>query len=117
MKQRIWSFIRMLAVCASVALWFIPFYHGVGHLPSLENPDVIVQVDFYHSAYENLCATNMDFLPFVYFALAACSVALSAVSFATGGRKLARFSAVMFCITLAILAVLLIAASAVARGY
>ena len=53
MKKRMISIGEILISLGLIPLWFVKFFHGVGHLPSQSDPNTIVQVDFYHSMYEN----------------------------------------------------------------
>ena len=118
MKNRIILWVQALLSALTVPLYFLPVFHGVGHLPSQENPDVIVQVDFYHSAYENLCAIDCAPLVYVYFALVAGTVACSVCSLLLPEKgRLKIASHVLFAVTVVCFAILFLLSSTVARGY
>ena len=46
-KAKLINIGEVLVSLGLIPMWFVKFFHGVGLLPSKDNPDVIVQVDFY----------------------------------------------------------------------
>ena len=93
-------------------------FHGVGHLPSKDNPDVIVQVDFYHSMYENINADVFGFMFPVSIALIAVSVIVSVACLKYSNyKKLQVAGHIIFGITFGVFLLSLFLASTVARGY
>lgn len=79
MKKRIISIAEIILSLGLIPLWFVKFYQGTGHLPSQRDPNTIVQVDFYHSMYENVNADIFGFMFPVSIGLIAASVIFSAV--------------------------------------
>ena len=86
MKKRMISIGEILISLGLIPLWFVKFFHGVGHLPSQSDPNTIVQVDFYHSMYENINA-DFEFMFPVSMALVALSVIFSAVCLKFASNK------------------------------
>ena len=101
-----------------IPMWFVKFFHGVGHLPSKNNPDIIVQVDFYHSMYENISADVFGFMFPVSITLIAVSVIVSVACLKyPKHKKLQVASHIIFGITFGVFLLSLLHASTVARGY
>jgi hypothetical protein len=118
MKNRIILWIQALLSALTVPLSFLPVFHGVGHLPSRENPSVIVQVDFYHSAHENLSAIDCAPFLYAYFALVAGAVVCSVCSLLLPDKgRLKVASHILFVVTAVCFAILFVLSSTVARGY
>ena len=118
MKKRIISIGEILISLGLIPLWFVKFFHGVGHLPSQSDPNTIVQVDFYHSMYENVNADIFGFMFPVSMVLIALSAIFSAVclKFASN-KKMQTVGHMLFGITVGAFLLSLLLASTVARGY
>ena len=117
MKKRLINIGEILISLGMIPLWFVKFFHGVGHLPSQSDPDIIVQVDFYHSMYENINA-DFDFMFPVSMALIALSVIFSAVCLKfPNNKKMQTAGHIIFGITVGVFLLSLLLASTVKRGY
>ncbi len=118
MKKRIKNIVEMLVSLGLIPLWFVKFFHGVGHLPSQSDPDIIVQVDFYHSMYENINADTFEFMFPVSMVLIAISVIFSSVCLKfPNNRKMQKAEHIIFGIRVGVLLLSLLLASTVGRGY
>ena len=53
MKKLILNISKIIIAIITIPLWFLGFYHGVGHMPNVDTGK-IEEVHFYHSMYENL---------------------------------------------------------------
>lgn len=101
-----------------IPLWFVKFFHVVGHLPGQSDPDTIVQVDFYHSMYENVNADVFGFMFPVSIGLIAISVIFSAVCLKfTSNKKMQTVGHIIFGVTVGAFLLSLLLASTVRRGY
>lgn len=101
-----------------IPLWFVKFFHVVGHLPGQSDPDTIVQVDFYHSMYENVNADIFGFMFPVSIGLIAISVIFSAVCLKfTSNKKMQTVGHIIFGVTVGAFLLSLLLASTVRRGY
>ena len=117
MKKRLMNIGEILVLLGMIPLWFVKFFHGVGHLPSQSDPDVIVQVDFYHSMYENINA-DFEFMFPVSMALIALSVIFSAVCLKLpNNKKMQTAGHIIIGITVGVFLLSLFLASTVKRGY
>ena len=117
MKRRLINIGEILISLGLIPLWFVKFFHGVGHLPSQNDPDIIVQVDFYHSMYENINA-EFGFMFPVSMVLIALSAIFSAVCLKfTSNKKMQIAGHIIFGITAGVFLLSLLLASTVKRGY
>lgn len=117
MKKRLINIAEILVSLGMIPLWFVKFFHGVGHLPSQSDPDIIVQVDFYHSMYENINA-DFEFMFPVSMALIALSVIFSAVCLKLlNSKKMQTAGHIIFGITVGAFLLSLFLASTMSRGY
>ena len=117
MKKRMISIGEILISLGLIPLWFVKFFHGVGHLPSQSDPNTIVLVDFYHSMYENKNA-DFEFMFPVSMALIALSVIFSAVCLKfSNSKKMQAAGHIIFGITVGVFLLSLLLASTVKRGY
>ena len=117
MKKRMISIGEILISLGLIPLWFVKFFHGVGHLPSQGDPNTIVQVDFYHSMYENINA-DFEFMFPVSMVLIALSAIFSTVclKFASN-KKMQIVGHIVFGVTVGAFLLSLFLASTVRRGY
>ena len=117
MKKRMISIGEILISLGLIPLWFVKFFHGVGHLPNQSDPNTIVQVDFYHSMYENINA-DFEFMFPVSMVLIALSAIFSAVclKFASN-KKMQTVGHIIFGVTVGAFLLSLFLASTVGRGY
>ena len=117
MKKRMINIGEILVSLGLIPLWFVKFFHGVGHLPSQSDPGTIVQVDFYHSMYENINA-DFEFMFPVSMVLIALSAIFSAVCLKfTSNKKMQTVGHIIFGITVGVFLLSLLLASTVRRGY
>ena len=118
MKKRIISIVEIILSLGLIPLWFVKFFHGVGHLPSQSDPDTIVQVDFYHSMYENVNADMFGFMFPVSIGLIAVSAIFSAVCLKfPNNKKMQKAGHIIFGIAVGVFLLSLLLASTVGRGY
>lgn len=118
MKKRMINIGEILVSLGLIPLWFVKFFHGVGHLPSQSDPGTIVQVDFYHSMYENVNADVFGFMFPVSVGLIAVSVIFSAVCLKyPNNKKMQTAGHIIFGITIGVFLFSLLLASTVGRGY
>lgn len=117
MKKRMISVGEILISLGLIPLWFVKFFHGVGHLPSQSDPNTIVQVDFYHSMYENINA-DFEFMFPVSIGLIAVSVIFSAACLIfPNNKKMQKAGHIIFGVTVGVFLLSLFLASTVSRGY
>ena len=117
MKKRLINIGESLISLGMLPLWFVKFFHGVGHLPSQSDPNIIVQVDFYHSMYENINA-DFEFMFPVSLALIVFSVIFSAVCLRfPNNKKMQTAGHIIYGITVGVFLLSLLLASTVSRGY
>lgn len=118
MKKRLINIGEILISLGLIPLWFVKFFHGVGHLPSQSDPNTIVQVDFYHSMYENVNTDVFGFMFPVSIGLIAVSVIFSAVCLKyPNNKKKQKVGHIIFGITVGVFLLSLLFASTVGRGY
>lgn len=118
MKRRIISIVEIILSLGLIPLWFVKFFHGIGHLPSQSDPNTIVQVDFYHSMYENVNADMFGFMFPVSIGLIAVSVIFSAVCLKfPNNKKMQKAGHIIFGIAVGVFLLSLLLASTVRRGY
>ena len=118
MKRRIISVVEIILSLGLIPLWFVKFFHGIGHLPSQSDPNTIVQVDFYHSMYENVNADIFGFMFPVSIGLIAVSVIFSAVCLKfPNNKKMQKAGYIIFGVAVGVFLLSLLLASTVRRGY
>ena len=118
MKRRIISIVEIILSLGLIPLWFVKFFHGIGHLPSQSDPNTIVQVDFYHSMYENVNADIFGFMFPVSIGLIAVSVIFSAVCLKfPNNKKMQKAGHIIFGVAVGVFLLSLLLASTVSRGY
>ena len=118
MKKRMINIGEILVSLSLIPLWFVKFFHGVGHLPSQSDPDIIVQVDFYHSMYENVIADIFGFMFPVSISLIAVSVIFSAVCLKfPNNKKMQKAGHIIFGVAVGVFLLSLLLATTVRRGY
>ena len=118
MKKRIISIVEIIWSLGLIPLWFVKLFHGIGHFPSQSDPDTIVQVDFYHSMYENVNADMFGFMFPVSIGLLAVSVIFSAVCLRfPDNKKMQKAGHIIFGVTVGAFLLSLLLASAVSRRY
>ena len=100
-----------------ILLWFAKIFHGTGHLPSQEDPNQIVTVDFYHSMLENITDIGHPFAAYGSIAMLSLSALFALFSLLFSNKKLGAASHIVFGIAVILFLVLLVLASSVARGY
>lgn len=117
MKKRLINIGEILISLGLIPLWFVKFFHGVGHLPSQSDPNTIVQVDFYHSMYENINA-DFEFMFPVSMVLIALAAVFSAVCLKfPSNKKMQTAGHIIFGIAVGAFLLSLFLASTVGRGY
>ena len=118
MKQRCIRIGQLVLSVALIPLWFVKIFHGVGHLPSREDPGTIVQVDFYHSMIENMRDEGLMPLAVLSLVLLSCAAVLAALCLKwSQGKRLGRVSLVVFLAAVLLFLLCLLLASSVGRGY
>lgn len=120
MKKKIAVILTEIILSLSIIpLWFIKFFHEVGHFPS--NPDKpyeIVAHHYYYSVLDNLSALDCGYLIYISFVLIIATVTLSLLCLKFKRNKpLFIASLILFGVTILSFTVFLFWASTVARGY
>lgn len=112
MKNKVFCIVKSFFSAATVPLWFVKMFTGVGHLPGPNGE--IQRVIFRHSMFENLCDLC---LPYIAIAVAVISVVANVLAMKASNRKVNTFSNIVFGVTIVAFVVLQLLASSVARGY
>ena len=116
MKKLILNISKIIIASITIPLWFLGFYHGVGHMPNVDTGK-IEEVHFYHSMYENMNSLELSFMFYLYIVVVIVSIVLSIISFKTNDKKINKISNIALIITLVLFLVCLTVASTVSRGY
>ena len=117
MKKHIFSTSKIILSVATIPLWFIKMFVGVGHLPD-QATDEIVEVIFRHSMLENIGDLSHPTLAYIAMAIAVVSAVINAIALKVPDSKIIKNTAnVAFGMTIGLFLILLLLASTVARGY
>ena len=116
MKNIIINISKMILSLISIPLWFVKFFHGVGHLPSKDTGE-IVEVHFYHSMFENMKSLELSFMFYVSVVVVIGSILFAALSIKINDKKINKISNIVSIVTIGLFLLCLLVASTVARGY
>lgn len=116
MKNIIINLVKIILSLTTIPLWFVKFFHGVGHLPSKDTGE-IVEVHFYHSMYENMISLGLSFLFYISIIVVVGSVVFSVLNIKSTDKKINKISNIIFVVTIVLFLLCLVVASTVARGY
>ena len=117
MKKYIFSVGKIILSVATVPLWFVKMFAGVGHLPDQATGE-IVEVIFRHSMLENVGDLAHPILAYIAMTIAAGSVVMNAIALKypdSKGIKITANSA--FGVAIGLFLIFLLLASTVTRGY
>ena len=117
MKKYSLGIAKIVVSLGLIPLWFLKIFHGVGHLPSQDEPGKIVEVDFYHSMFENIHDMEFSLLMYLSFALTVLSVVFSIFAMKSQNKNVQRTSHIVSAIMVLVFLVSLLVASTVGRGY
>ncbi len=116
MKNTIFSISKIVLSLATIPLWFVEMFIGVGHLPNQAGE--IVEVIFRHSMLENVGALANPILAYIAMAIAVVSAVINAIALKHPNSKEIKITAnVAFGVTIGLFLILMLLASTVTRGY
>ena len=115
MKNKVFAIVKSVLSVATIPLWFVKMFVGVGHLP--DQSGKIHEVIFRHSMFENICGGFSPALPWIAMVLALASAVLNLLVLKTDNKKLRVFSNIAFGVAMVAFIVLQLMASTVTRGY
>ena len=117
MKNTIFSISKIVLSLATIPLWFVKMFVGVGHLPDQATGE-IVEVIFRHSMLENVGDLAHPILAYIAMAIAVVSSVMNAIALKSHDSKRIQTGAnVAFGIAIGLFLILMLLASTVARGY
>lgn len=116
MKKHIFSVSKIILSIATIPLWFVKMFVGVGHLP--DQTGEIVEVIFRHSMLENIGDLAHPIIAYIAIAIAIISSIMNAIALKSPDNKAIKITAnISFGILTGLFLILLLLASTVARGY
>ena len=116
MKNTIFSISKIVLSLATIPLWFVKMFVGIGHLPNQTGE--IVEVIFRHSMLENVGALANPILAYIAMAIAVVSAFINAIALKySDSMKIKITSNVTFGVAMGFFLILMLLASTVARGY
>ena len=117
MRKHIFSISKIILSIATIPLWFVKMFVGVGHLPDQATGE-IVEAIFHHSMLENVVDLAHPILAYIAMAIAVVSAVINAIALKTSENKAIKNTAnVAFGMAMGLFLILLLLASTVARGY
>lgn len=116
MKNIILNISKIILSLITIPMWFVNFFHGVGHLPNADTGE-IEEVYFYHTMFENMNSVELSFMFYVSILVVIGSVVLAASSIKINGEKINKISNIVSIVTIVLFLLCLLVASTVARGY
>ena len=116
MKKHFFSISKIILSVATIPLWFIKMFVGVGHLPNQAGE--IVEVIFRHSMLENIGDLANPILAYIAIVIAAISTVMNSIAWKSPNSKGIKITAnVAFGAAIGLFLIFLLVASTVARGY
>lgn len=116
MKKHFFSISKIVLSVATIPLWFVKMFTGVGHLPNQAGE--IVEIIFRHSMFENIGDLAPPILAYIAMAIAVVSSIMNVLALKSPDSKVIKISAtVAFGVTIGLFLILLLLASTVSRGY
>ena len=117
MKNTIFSISKIVLSIATIPLWFVKMFVGVGHLPDQATGE-IVEVIFRHSMLENVGDLAHPILAYIAMAIAVVSAVINVIALKYSDNKKIKITAnVTFGVAIVLFLILMLLASTVARGY
>ncbi|MDY2914092.1 MAG: hypothetical protein SOV58_05655 [Candidatus Enteromonas sp.] len=117
MKNTIFSISKILLSIATIPLWFLKMFVGVGHFPD-QTTGEIVEVVFRHTMLENVGDWAHPIFAYIAMAIAAVSAVINAIAVKYSDNKRIKITAnVTFGVAIGLFLILMLLASTVARGY
>ena len=117
MKNTIVSISKIVLSIATIPLWFVKMFVGVGHLPDQATGE-IVEVIFRHSMLENVGDLAHPILAYIAMAIAVVSAVINVIALKYSDNKKIKITAnVTFGVAIVLFLILMLLASTVARGY
>ena len=117
MKTRAFSISKIVLSAATIPLWFIKMFVGVGHLPDKATGE-IVEVIFRHSMLENVGDLAHPILAYIAIATAVVSVVMNSIALKAHDSKGVKVTAnAVFWVTIGLFLILLLLGSTVDRCY
>ena len=117
MKKHIFSISKIILSVATIPVWFVKMFVGVGHLPD-QTTGAIVEVIFRHSMLENVGDLTDPILAYIAMTIAVVSAVMNAIAVKSTDSKGIKITAnVAFGVAIGLFLILLLLAPTVARGY
>ena len=117
MKTHIFSVSKIILSIATIPLWFVNMFVGVGHLPDQFTGE-IVEVFFYHSMIENVEDLVDPIFAYIAIVIAVASAVINTVVLKFSNNTAIKITAnVVFVIAMGLFLILLLLALTVDRGY
>ena len=117
MKKSIISISKVILSVATIPLWLVKIFVGVGHLPDKATGE-IVKVIFRHSMFENVGDLIHPILAYIAIAIAVVSVVMNSIALKAHDSKGVKATAnAVFWVTIGSFLIVLLLGSTVARGY
>ena len=117
MKKSFFAAGRAILSAATIPMWFIEIFEGVGHLPD-QNTGEIVRVTFYHSMLENVSDALHPLWAYVAIAFALVSALVNTAALMRPHNNVTeKVSNIVFGVAMTFFFLLLLSALTVARGY
>ena len=117
MKKHIFYISKIILSVATIPLWFVKIFVGIGHLPD-QTTGEIVEVIFRHSMLENVGDLAHPILAYIAMAIAVVSVVMNTFALKSPDSKGIKITAnVAFGVAIGLFLILLLLASTIARGY
>lgn len=117
MKKTVFCIGKILLSVATIPLWFVKIFKGVGHLPDQETGE-IVEVIFRHSMFENMRDGFHSIPAYVSMAVAVAAVVLNIIAFKyPDSKKIQTIGNIVFGVVIGLFLIMLLLASSVGRGY
>ena len=119
MKKSIISISKVILSVATIPLWLVKIFVGVGHLPD-ENTGEIVEVVFRHSMFENIGDLVHPALAYTAMVIALFSAAMNGLILRFVGelpQVVKTIANIAFWVAMGTFLLLLLLASTVSRGY
>lgn len=114
MRNKIVKIAEMVLLAVTFPLWFVKLFVDVGYL--LNQDGDVVKVVFRYSMYENICDIA-PCLAYIAMAIGVFAIVWNMATLRSGNKKLQIVSHIVFGVAIVGWIMLLLNASAVARGY
>ncbi|MBE6897197.1 MAG: hypothetical protein E7477_08915 [Ruminococcaceae bacterium] len=117
MKKTVFCIVKILLSAATIPLWFVKIFKGVGHLPDKVTGE-IVEVIFRHSMFENMRDGFNSIPAYASMAVAIAAVVLNIIALKyPDSKKIQTIGNIIFGATIGLFLIMLLLASSVGRGY